>query len=217
MVMSLIFWIEGCKNKQEATQPVVKQEEPKADSTQSNKKNIVFFGNSLTAGYGLEQAEAFPALIQAKIDSLKLPYKVINAGLSGETTAGGNTRIDWLLNQPMDIFILELGGNDGLRGLSLPQMKSNLGAIVDHSQKSGARVLLVGMKLPPNYGEDYTHAFENAFAEVAKRYHVALVPFMLEGFAEKPEYFQRARIHPTAEAQPLILDRVWPGLKPLLK
>jgi acyl-CoA thioesterase I len=115
------------------------------------------------------------------------------------------------------VVILELGGNDGLRGLPIAQMKANLGAIIERAKKAGARVLVVGMRMPPNYGPDYTQAFENAFAELAKRYRVALAPFILEGFAEKPEYFQPDRIHPAAEVQPLIVERVWRGLRPLLK
>ncbi|HZE61562.1 MAG TPA: arylesterase [Burkholderiales bacterium] len=176
------------------------------------------FGDSLSAAYGIAQSRGWVALLGERVKRERLDYSVANASISGETSAGGLARIDAALErQRFGVVIVELGANDGLRGLPLAQMKANLGTIIERSQKSGARVLLVGMQLPPNYGEAYTRAFENAFADVAKRYGVALVPFMLEGFAEQPEFFQADRIHPTAEAQPLILDRVWQGLRPLLK
>ena len=157
------------------------------------------------------------ALLDERVKRERPDYSVANASISGETSAGGLARIDaaLALHKPT-VVIVELGANDGLRGLPLSQMKANLGTIVEHSQKHGARVLVVGMKLPPNYGEAYANAFESAFAEVAKHYRVALVPFMLEGIAAKPELFQADRLHPTADAQPLILERVWQGLKPLL-
>ena len=176
------------------------------------------FGDSLSAAYGIAQSRGWVALLDERVKRERPDYSVANASISGETSAGGLARIDATLARLRPaVVIVELGANDGLRGQPVRQMKANLGALVERSKKSGARVLLVGMKLPPNYGEEYTRTFENAFADVAKRYHVALVPFMLEGFAEKPQYFQTDRIHPTAEAQPLILDRVWPALRPLLK
>ena len=175
-------------------------------------------GDSLSAAYGLERSRGWVALLEDRLKRERLDYSVVNASISGETSAGGRARIDELLKQHHPtVVILELGGNDGLRGLPLAQMKANLGTIVERAKKAGARVLVVGMRLPPNYGPEYTHAFEDTFAEVAKRYQVTLAPFILEGFAEKPEYFQPDRIHPTAEVQPLIVDRVWRGLRPLLK
>ncbi len=176
------------------------------------------FGDSLSAAYGIAQSRGWVALLGERVKRDRPDYSVANASISGETSAGGRSRIDATLARfHPTVVIVELGGNDGLRGMAVSEMKANLGAIVERSQKAGAHVLLVGMKLPPNYGEDYTRAFESAFVDVAKRYRVALVPFMLEGFAEKPEYFQPDHIHPTAEAQPLILERVWQGLRPLLK
>ena len=176
------------------------------------------FGDSLSAAYGIAQSRGWVALLGERIKRERPDYSVANAIISGETTAGGRARIEATLARfHPTVVIVELGGNDGLRGMPIGQVKTNLAAIVGHAQKAGARVLVVGMKLPPNYGEEYTRAFENAFADVAKRHHAALVPFMLEGFAEKPEYFQPDRIHPTAEAQPLILERVWKGLAPLLR
>ena len=176
------------------------------------------FGDSLSAAYGIAQSRGWVALLGERVKRERPDYSVANASVSGETTAGGRARIDATLARfHPTVVIVELGGNDGLRGMPIGQMKANLAVIVEHSQKAGARVLVVGMKLPPNYGEEYTRAFEKAFDHVAKRYRVPLVPFMLEGFAEKPDYFQPDHIHPTAEAQPLILDRVWKGLAPLLK
>jgi acyl-CoA thioesterase I len=182
------------------------------------EKSILVFGDSLSAAYGIAQSRGWVALLGEKLKRERPDYSVANASISGDTSAGGLARIDAALarHRPA-VVIVELGANDGLRGLPLAQMKANLGTILEHARQSGARVLLVGMKLPPNYGPEYTDAFEKSFAEVAKRYKVALLPFLLEGFAEKPEYFQADRIHPNEKAQPLILERVWQALKPLLK
>jgi len=182
------------------------------------EKSILVFGDSLSAAYGIAQSRGWVALLGEKLKRERRDYSVANASISGDTSAGGLARIDAALarHRPA-VVIVELGANDGLRGLPLAQMKANLGTIIEHAKNSGARVLLVGMKLPPNYGPEYTDAFEKSFAEVAKRYRVALLPFLLEGFAEKPEYFQADRIHPNEKAQPLILERVWQALKPLLR
>jgi acyl-CoA thioesterase I len=177
---------------------------------------IVFLGDSLTAGYGLTRGEEVPALIQSRLTAKGYRYEVVNAGVSGDTSAGGLSRLDWSLEGNVAALVVELGANDGLRGLPVPQMRKNLAAMSERSQKAGARVLLVGMKMPPNYGPDYSGAFEASFAELAKRHKAALVPFLLEGFAENPDMFQPDRIHPTAEAQPLMLERVWQALRPLL-
>jgi acyl-CoA thioesterase I len=182
------------------------------------EKSILVLGDSLSAAYGLASTQGWVALLEERLQRERLDYSVVNASISGDTSAGGRARIDELLatHHPA-VVIVELGGNDGLRGLPIAQLKANLGAIVERSQKAGARVLIVGMRMPPNYGPDYTQAFANAFADVAKRYRVALAPFILEGFGEKPESFQPDRIHPTAAVQPLILERIWRGLRPLLK
>ncbi|HEX6266742.1 MAG TPA: arylesterase, partial [Burkholderiales bacterium] len=145
-------------------------------------------------------------------------YIVVNASISGDTASGGASRIQKALQQHRPaVLVLELGANDGLRGLPIAQMKHNLGRIIEQAQKAGARVLLVGMKLPPNYGPEYTEAFEAAFGDLAKRYRTALVPFLLEDFATRPELFQPDRIHPTEAAQPLMMERVWKALQPLLR
>jgi acyl-CoA thioesterase-1 len=182
------------------------------------EKSILVFGDSLSAAYGIPQARGWVALLAERIKGKHPDYIVVNASISGETTGGGLGRFDNALEQQKPrIVVLELGANDGLRGLPIAQMKKNLAAMIERAQNAGARVLLVGMKLPPNYGPDYTQAFESAYAELAKRYKTALVPFLLEGFAEKPELFQPDRIHPTDAAQPLMADRVWKTLQPLLK
>jgi acyl-CoA thioesterase I len=182
------------------------------------ERSILVFGDSLSAAYGIPAARGWVALLEERLKRERLDYSVANASISGDTSAGGRARVDaTLARHHPSVVIVELGANDGLRGLPIRQMRDNLGAIIARAQRSGARVLLVGIKLPPNYGEDYTEAFRTTFAELSQRYKTALVPFMLEGFAEKPELFQNDRIHPTAEAQPLILERIWPRLAPLLK
>ena len=174
-------------------------------------------GDSLSAAYGIAQARGWVALLEERLKRERPDYSVVNASISGETTSGGAARIDFTLQKHKPrIVVLELGANDGLRGLPVAQMKQNLAAMIERAQKSGARVVLVGMKLPPNYGPGYAGAFEASFGELARRYRTALVPFLLEGFAEDPAMFQPDRIHPTAEAQPLMLERVWNALRPLL-
>ncbi len=182
------------------------------------EKSILVLGDSVSAAYGLAQARGWVALLGERLKRERLDYIVVNASISGETSAGGLARIDRVLEREKPrIVILELGGNDGLRGLPVAEMKKNLAAMIERSQKAGARVVLVGMRMPPNYGPDYTRAFEGAFRELAKRYKTALVPFLMEGFAEKPELFQADRIHPAEAAQPVMAERVWQALRPLLK
>ena len=180
------------------------------------RKTILFFGKSLTAGYALEDPEeAFPAIIQQKIDSLKLPYKVINAGLSGETTSGGVTRINWLLKQQIDIFVLELGANDGLRGLKISQTKRNLQSILDtvKARYPNAKRILLGMEVPPNMGGKYVSDFRVIFRQVAEENNIPFVPFMLEGVAGIPELNLRDGIHPTGEGYKIVAENVWEVLK----
>jgi acyl-CoA thioesterase-1 len=188
-----------------------------AAAAQSAPRSIVVLGDSLSAAYGIAQARGWVALLAERLKRERADYSVVNASISGDTSVGGAARIRRTLEQHKPaIVILELGANDGLRGLPVASMKQNLGAIIEQSQKAGARVVLVGMKMPPNYGPDYTRAFEATFGELAKQYKTALVPFLLEDFAEKQELFQPDRIHPTADAQPLMLERVWKALQPLL-
>ena len=181
------------------------------------ERNILVFGDSLSAAYGIAQARGWVALLAERLKRERPDYSVVNASISGETTAGGRARLKAALERHRPaIVVLELGANDGLRGLPLAQMRDNLAAMIREAQAAGARVLVVGMKVPPNYGPDYAQGFAAAFAEAAKRRKAALVPFLLEDFAENPELFQGDRIHPTEAAQPLMLERVWKELRRLL-
>jgi acyl-CoA thioesterase-1 len=180
-------------------------------------KTILVMGDSLSAGYGIRPEQAWPALLERRLSEKHLDYNVVNLSISGETTAGGRSRmVDALRKHQPNIVILALGANDGLRGLPIIQMRGNLDAMVDSAKKSGAQVLLAGMRLPPNYGP-YAEQFVQSFAEIAKTKKTALLPFLLEPTASRPELFQADRLHPTAEAQPLLLEHVWPKLQPLLR
>jgi acyl-CoA thioesterase-1 len=179
---------------------------------------ILVFGDSLAAGYGLPQGRGWVDLLQDKLVAEKLDYRVVNASISGETTVGGRNRLPAALEQHRPrVLVLELGSNDGLRGQPLSLMRDNLVAMVRASRAAGARVLIIGMRIPPNYGPQYTREFHAAFGEVARSQRTALVPFLLEGFADQRELFQSDGIHPNERAQPLILDTVWKGLRPLLR
>lgn len=179
---------------------------------------MLVYGDSLSTAYGMPERRGWVALLEARLKRERPDYNVVNASISGETTAGGLARIGNVLERRKPaIVILALGGNDGLRGLPVAAMKKNLSAIIERSQKAGAKVLLVGMQLPPNYGEDYTKAFERAFTDLAKSHRTALLPFLLEGFGEKAELFLADRIHPTEMAQPGVLKNVWKPLAPLLR
>jgi acyl-CoA thioesterase-1 len=178
---------------------------------------ILVWGDSLSAGYGLRQGEAWPTLLQTRLAQEGFPHEVVNASISGETSAGGRSRLPAALERHRPtVVILELGANDGLRGLPPDLLADNLGAMVSAARQAGARVLLVGMQMPPNYGPAYTRRFAATFEQVARTHEVALLPFLLDGFAERTELFQADGIHPTAEAQSLILDNVWTRLAPLL-
>lgn len=187
--------------------------------TGQDNKTILFFGDSITAGYGLETEQAFPALVQEKIDSLNLPYNIVNAGLSGETSAGGLRRIDWVLQQPVDIVIIELGGNDGLRGIDPENTKENLQGIIDkiESKYPDTEIILTGMQAPPNMGDNYTSRFRQVFFDLADENDVTFLPFILEGVAGDPELNQRDGIHPTSEGHQILAENVWEVMEPLLE
>jgi acyl-CoA thioesterase-1 len=188
-----------------------------ADS--SSAKVVLFFGDSITAGYGLDDpSDAFPGVIKNKIDSLKLPYRVINAGLSGETTAGGTGRIDWLLKQKIDIFILELGANDGLRGIPPNETNKNLQSIIDkvRAKYPQAKMILLGMQVPPNMGADYSNKFKAIFPALAAKNNITLVPFLLQGVGGVPSLNQGDGIHPTAKGAKVVAENVWVILKKML-
>ena len=183
------------------------------------EKQIVFLGNSLTAGYGIDPAKSFPALIQHKIDSLQWPFKVVNAGLSGETTSGGLRRIDWIMTQQIDVLVLELGGNDVLRGIAVDVTKANLQGIIDKTKNKYpvADIVIAGMQAPPNLGNDYLQAFNGIYSHLAKANEALLIPFLLEGVAGVPEMNLPDRIHPTVKGHEIIAENVWTVLKPLLE
>lgn len=179
---------------------------------------MLVYGDSLSAAYGIPERSGWVALLDERLKRERPDYSVVNASISGETTAGGLARLGKALERHRPaVVILELGANDALRGLPLAAMKKNLSAMIVQSQKAGARVLLVGMRVPPNYGEEYANAFARAYVELAKRHRSALLPFLLEGIGEKDELFQADRLHPTAVAQPAVLDNVWRALAPLLR
>jgi acyl-CoA thioesterase-1 len=186
-------------------------------SAYSASKAVLVLGDSLSAEYGLARGEGWVALLEQRLKDSGIAATLINASISGETTSGGITRLPALLNKNKPtVVVVELGANDGLRGLALSDTKKNLRAIINAAKKSNARVVLVGMQLPPNYGTDYTKRFAAIYPALAKETKSALVPFMLEGVVRQPSLFQADRIHPTAQAHPIILDTIWPQLKPLL-
>jgi len=179
---------------------------------------LLILGDSLSAAYGLGRQEGWATLLQERLKQKRFDYSVVNASISGETTSGGATRIGEALDRVKPaVVIIALGGNDGLRGLPTSQMKANLSRMVEAAQARSARVLLVGIRVPPNYGARYAREFEAAFVEVAARHRVALVPYILKGVGERRELMQEDNIHPTAAAQPRILDNIWPRLEPLLE
>ena len=209
-IIVIAILISRCANNEKTSG--IKENTDAKDSTSVAKiKTIVFFGNSLTAGYGLSPSQAFPALIQNKIDSLKLPYKVINAGVSGETSSGGNSRIDWILRQPIDVFVLELGANDGLRGIPLSETRKNLQSIIDKvkSKYPGVKLVLAGMQIPPNMGQKYSTEFRNIYPELATKNGMILISFILEGVGGELKLNQEDGIHPTAEGHAIIAGNIW--------
>jgi acyl-CoA thioesterase-1 len=188
-----------------------------AHSAQGDPQTILVFGDSISAGYGIIVSQGWVNLLAARLQKEGYGFRVVNASVSGETTTGGLGRLARALRMhDPAIVVIELGGNDGLRGLPLATTLGNLDAMVAMAAKGGRKVLLLGMRMPPNYGERYTAGFAAAFPAAAKRYHAALVPFLLAGVAERPELMQADGIHPTERGQPLLLDTVWPALKPLL-
>jgi acyl-CoA thioesterase-1 len=183
------------------------------------KKTIIFFGDSLSAGYGLDEPTlAFPGLIQRKLDSLKMDYLVVNAGVSGETSSGGVGRIEWILNQPVDVFILELGANDGLRGIPVETTAKNLQTIMDSvkSKNPSVKIILAGMQVPPNMGAKYANAFKAIFPTLAEKNKVALIPFLLEGVGGEPALNQADGIHPNEEGHRKVAEVVWKSLNGIL-
>ena len=177
----------------------------------------MFLGDSLTAGLGLATSQAYPALIQQRLDAASLDYEVVNAGVSGDTSAGGLARLDWALEGDVRILIVALGGNDALRALPAEELRRNLGEIIERAQHRGITVLLAGMEAPPNFGRDYIVSFHNVYPALASQYGVAFVPFLLQGVAGRDAFNQRDGIHPNAAGARIVADNVWAALKPLVE
>jgi acyl-CoA thioesterase I len=190
-----------------------------ADEQTPQRPAILVLGDSLSAGYGVDPDQAYPALLQKKIDSAELNFTLINAGLSGDTTAGGLRRLNWLLRRRIDVLILELGGNDGLRGVPVAATRSNLQVMIDNARQANpqVKIVLAGMQMPPNLGQDYVHAFSRIFPELAEKNHATLIPFLLEGVGGNPSLNQADGIHPTAEGHKIVCENVWKVLKPILE
>jgi acyl-CoA thioesterase I len=186
-----------------------------AADVQGERKTILILGDSLAAGLGVERGEAFPALLQKKIDAAGLPYTVVNAGVSGDTSADGLGRIDWVLRRKMDVFLLELGGNDGLRGIPVSATRTNLQAILERVKKTYPQctLMIAGMQMPPNMGEKYTEEFRAIYPELAKSNNAVLIPFLLEGVGGRPELNQEDRMHPNAEGHRVVAENVWEKLE----
>ena len=215
----LLLSCGGEPSKKEKNEQLDAIETESTSAAKSDSKTILFFGDSLTAGYGLDDInDAFPAIIQSIIDSLGLEYTVINSGLSGETSAGGRSRIKWVLKQKIDVFVLELGANDGLRGVPLQETRENLQAIIDevHVKEPDATIILAGMQLPPNLGPDYTTEFNSIFYELAEKNELELIPFILKDVGGIPELNQEDGIHPTIEGQKIVASNVWGILKKVI-
>ena len=218
----LVLLLVSCGDEASKKTQQEQQETTKTEVTETNTatKTILFFGDSLTAGFGLDDSnDAYPTVIQSIIDSLDLDYVVVNSGLSGETTSGGLGRINWVLNQKVDVFVLELGANDGLRGISLAETRENLQAIIDAVRKKYPEIpiILAGMQLPPNLGQDYTEEFKSIFEELAKKNALEIIPFLLKDVGGIPELNLDDGIHPNVEGQKIVANNVWVVLEPLLK
>jgi len=188
---------------------------PAAPVAAANRPRIVVLGDSLTAGLGLQKSEAYPALLQQRIDDDGLNFEVVNAGVSGDTSAGGLERLDWALQGDVKILVVALGGNDALRALPPPELQHNLAQIIERAQARGISVVLAGMEAPPNFGRDYIVAFHKVYPALARQYHVAFVPFLLQGVAGDDALNQRDGIHPTAAGARILADTVWAALRPI--
>jgi len=220
-LIAILILLSSCATEPTASQnqsASQKSETKKDDSASSQKKTILFYGDSLTAGYGLEEDQSFPSRIEDKIDSLEMKYEVVNAGLSGETTSGGLKRIDWVLRQPVDIFFLELGANDMLRGQPLDQTRENLSSIITKvkAKYPKAKIGLCEMIAAPNMGADYVLGFNKIFHDLAAQHSITLVPFFLEGVAGYDQYLLKDGKHPNAEGQILAAENIWKVLEGML-
>ena len=208
LLLVSVLLVSSCSSSADKKQATAATEQ----AAPAGKKTILFFGNSLSAGYGIEPELSFPGRTQTRLDSLMKDFRVINGGLSGETTAGGLSRLDWFLEEEPYLFVLELGGNDGLRGIALSETKKNLLAIVDKVQAKypNTKIILAGMQIPPNMGKAYTDEFKAIYPAVAKEKNITLIPFLLEGVAGNPALNLPDGIHPTEEGHRLVLETIWP-------
>ena len=216
----LALSVAGCAPRGEERDPAPRKATaaaaaPAAAPAAVSRPRIAVLGDSLTAGLGVAKAASYPSLLQEKLDAAGLDYEVVNAGVSGDTSAGGLARLDWALEGDVRILIVALGGNDGLRGLPAQELQANLAQIIERGQARGLTVVLAGMEAPPNYGRDYIVAFHKVYPALAAKYHVALVPFLLQGVAGDEALNQRDGIHPTAAGARLVADNVWTTLKPI--
>ena len=214
LLLGIISLLSSCGSNTEKKEAVAGEQAAET----STKKTILFFGNSLTAGYGIDPEESFAGRIQSRLDSLKKEFRVINGGLSGETTAGGLSRLDWFLEEEPYLFVLELGGNDGLRGIPLTETKKNLLAIVDKVQAKypNTKIILAGMQIPPNMGKEYTEEFKAIYPAVAKEKNIELIPFLLEGVAGNPDLNLPDGIHPNSSGYKLMADKLLPVFKKII-
>lgn len=218
MSITVLF---GCGETSKVSEEKENQSKDQTISEEKEKTSndvILCFGNSLTEGYGLKPEEAYPALLQKKVDDAGYNYQVVNAGISGETTSGGKNRLSWVLKENVKVFILELGANDGLRGIPLSETKQNLQAIIDtvKAKVPSAKIVLAGMQIPPNMGQEYTDEFKEIFPALADSNQIKLISFLLEGVAGDPKLNQEDGIHPTAEGTKIVIENVWKVIEPLL-
>jgi acyl-CoA thioesterase-1 len=218
-VLAMALFIASCQNSENPGASKVSSTPSSTPSPTNSEKLpvIVAFGDSLTAGFGLPREQSFTELLQGKLDEKGFRYRVINAGVSGDTSAGGVRRIDWALEGEVKVLILELGGNDALRGQPVSEMKKNLSQIIERAQSRGATVILAGMEAPPNMGEEYTRDFRQAYRDLAARYKVAFIPFLLDGVGGNPELNQPDGIHPNAEGEKIMTENVWKVLEKVLE
>ena len=215
----LMFAFVACTNNEKPSDAQTSAAKSSPATPVKTVKNILIFGNSLTAGYGLEPSESYPAQLQNRLDSLKLPYKIVNAGVSGETTSGGNSRLDWVLKNPVDIFILELGGNEGLRGIPATETRKNLQSMIDKvkARYPEAKIVLAGMQVPPSMGKKYADEFKVIYPELAQKNKVALIPFLLENVGGEVKLNQKDGIHPNAIGAKIVAENVWQVLEGMLE
>src|SRR3982751_609387 len=213
-LLGTVAGLFGCERPREDPPAI-----PSVSESQSTRPVVMFLGTSLTAGYGIDPAQAYPALIQQKIDSAGLGFRVVNAGVSGETSAGALRRADWLFQQPVTVLVLETGANDGLRGLPADSLRANIQGILDRAKRlrPAPRLVLVGMKVPPNYGRAYGQRFESIYPELARSNGAVLVPFLLEGVGGVRGLNQPDGVHPTVEGQRKMAETVWRVLEPVLR